>query len=76
MTPSPRVYIAVHRGLVGSAIVRRLQAAGNSKLLLRTHAELDLTDAQATQAFFDTERPEQVYLAAAKVDGIVATPSL
>ena len=72
MTPSSRIYIAGHRGLVGSAIVRRLQAAGHSNLLLRTHAELDLTDAQATQAFFDAERPEQVFLAAAKVGGIVA----
>jgi GDP-L-fucose synthase len=72
MTNTPRIYIAGHRGLVGSAIVRRLQAAGHTQLLLRTHAELDLTDPQATQAFFDAERPEQVYLAAAKVGGIVA----
>ena len=72
MTPSSRIYIAGHRGLVGSAIVRRLQAAGHSQLLLRSHAELDLTDAQATQAFFDTERPDHVFLAAAKVGGIVA----
>ena len=72
MTPSSRIYIAGHRGLVGSAIVRRLQAAGHSNLLLRTHAELDLTDAQATQGFFDAERPEQVFLAAARVGGIVA----
>ena len=72
MTPDARIYIAGHRGLVGSAIVRRLQAAGHTQLLLRTHAELDLTDAQATQAFFDAERPEHVFLAAAKVGGIVA----
>jgi len=72
MTHAPRIYIAGHRGLVGSAIVRRLRAAGHHNLLLRSHAELDLTDAQATQAFFDAERPEQVYLAAAKVGGIVA----
>ena len=72
MTPSSRIYIAGHRGLVGSAIVRRLQTAGHGNLLLRSHAELDLTDAQATQAFFDSERPEQVFLAAAKVGGIVA----
>ena len=72
MTPSSRIYIAGHRGLVGSAIVRRLQTAGHSQLLLRSHAELDLTDAQATQAFFDAERPEFVFLAAAKVGGIVA----
>ena len=72
MHPSTRIYIAGHRGLVGSAIVRRLQAAGCTNLLLRTHAELDLTDERATRAFFDAERPEQVYLAAAKVGGIVA----
>ena len=47
MTPTSRIYIAGHRGLVGSAIVRRLQAAGHSNLLLRTHAELDLTDVDA-----------------------------
>ena len=75
MTPSSRIYIAGHRGLVGSAIVRRLQAAGHSNLLLRSHAELDLTDAQATQAFFDAERPDYVFLAAAKVGGIVANNS-
>ncbi|MDH4481141.1 MAG: GDP-L-fucose synthase [Rhodoferax sp.] len=72
MTPQSRIYIAGHRGLVGSAIVRRLQAAGHSNLLLRTHAELDLTDARATEAFFKAERPEYVFLAAAKVGGIVA----
>ena len=75
MTPNSRIYIAGHRGLVGSAIVRRLQSAGYSKLLLRTHAELDLTDAQATQAFFKTEQPDYVFLAAAKVGGIVANNS-
>ncbi len=72
MTPSSRIYIAGHRGLVGSAILRRLQAAGHSNLLLRTHAELDLTDERATRAFFEAERPEFVFLAAAKVGGIVA----
>lgn len=72
MTPSSRIYVAGHRGLVGSAIVRRLQAAGHSNLLLRTHAELDLTDARATEAFFKAERPDHVFLAAAKVGGIVA----
>ena len=72
MTPSSRIYIAGHRGLVGSAILRRLQAAGHSNLLLRTHAELDLTDERATRAFFEAERPEYVFLAAAKVGGIVA----
>jgi GDP-L-fucose synthase len=72
MTPDSRIYVAGHRGLVGSAIVRRLQAAGHTHLLLRTHAELDLTDERATQAFFSAEQPEFVFLAAAKVGGIVA----
>ena len=72
MTPTSRIYIAGHRGLVGSAILRRLQAVGHSNLLLRTHAELDLTDERATRAFFEAERPEYVFLAAAKVGGIVA----
>ena len=58
MTPSSRIYIAGHRGLVGSAIVRRLRAAGHSNLLLHTHNELDLTDEHATRAFFKSERPE------------------
>ena len=70
--PASRIYVAGHRGLVGSAIVRRLEAAGCTNLLLRTHAELDLTDERATRAFFDEQRPEQVFLAAAKVGGIVA----
>ena len=72
MKPSSRIYVAGHRGLVGSAILRRLQAAGHTALVTRSHAELDLTDAAATQAFFAAERPEYVFLAAAKVGGIVA----
>ena len=75
MHPNARIYVAGHRGLVGSAIVRRLQAAGHQNLLLRTHAELDLTDAAATEAFFQAQRPEFVFLAAAKVGGIVANNS-
>lgn len=71
-----RIYVAGHRGLVGSAIVRRLQAAGHGGLITRTHAELDLTDARATQAFFEAERPEFVFLAAAKVGGIAANQGL
>ena len=72
MHPDSRIYVAGHRGLAGSALVRRLQAAGHTNLLLRTHAELDLTDAAATQAFFEAEKPDHVFLAAAKVGGIVA----
>ncbi|MCW5635504.1 MAG: GDP-L-fucose synthase [Rubrivivax sp.] len=67
-----RIYVAGHRGLVGSAIVRRLESAGHRHLLKRTHAELDLTDGPAVEAFFAAEKPEYVFLAAAKVGGIVA----
>jgi GDP-L-fucose synthase len=70
-----RIYVAGHRGLVGSAIVRRLLAAGHTHILTRTHAELDLTNEAATRAFFNSERPEYVFLAAAKVGGIVANNS-
>jgi GDP-L-fucose synthase len=66
------IYVAGHRGLVGSAIVRRLHAGGFANLVLRGHAELDLTDEHATRAFFEAEQPEYVFLAAAKVGGIVA----
>ena len=75
MNPSARIYIAGHRGLVGSAIVRRLQGLGHSRLITRSHAELDLTDQRATQDFFAQEKPEVVFLAAAKVGGIVANNS-
>jgi GDP-L-fucose synthase len=67
-----RVYVAGHRGLVGSAIVRRLEAAGYDQIVTRTHAELDLTRQEEVEAFFEAERPEYVYLAAAKVGGIGA----
>ncbi|MBC7405199.1 MAG: GDP-L-fucose synthase, partial [Cytophaga sp.] len=67
-----KIYVAGHRGLVGSAIVRNLQAAGYTNLVLRTHAELDLTNQAATATFFETEKPEYVFLAAAKVGGILA----
>jgi GDP-L-fucose synthase len=76
MQPGSRIYVAGHRGLVGSALVRRLQRAGCDNLITRTHRELDLTDAAATEAFFAAERPEHVFLAAAKVGGIVANQSL
>jgi GDP-L-fucose synthase len=68
----PKIYIAGHRGLVGSAILRRLQAEGNAHILTRTRAELDLTDQGAVRDFFHKERPDYVYLAAAKVGGILA----
>lgn len=67
-----KIYVAGHRGMVGSAIVRNLQALGLSNIVTRTHAELDLTNQAAVQKFFETERPDQVYLAAAKVGGIHA----
>lgn len=67
-----RIFVAGHRGLVGSAVIRRLQAAGAGQLILRTQAELDLTDQAAVEAFFVGERPEYVFLCAAKVGGIHA----
>ncbi|MGH8442970.1 MAG: GDP-L-fucose synthase family protein [Nevskiaceae bacterium] len=69
---SSRIFVAGHRGMVGSAIARALQAAGQNDLVLRTRAELDLTDRAAVRAFFQREKPGQVYLAAAKVGGILA----
>ena len=72
MTANPKIYIAGHRGMVGSAIVRNLIAKGFTNLVMRTHSELDLTNQAAVQAFFETEKPDQVYLAAAKVGGIYA----
>ncbi|OZA14395.1 MAG: GDP-fucose synthetase [Polynucleobacter sp. 24-46-87] len=67
-----KIYVAGHRGMVGSAIVRTLQAKGYLNIVTRTHAELDLTNQAAVQAFFGQEKPDQVYLAAAKVGGIHA----
>jgi GDP-L-fucose synthase len=67
-----KIYVAGHRGMVGSAITRQLGQRENVELLTRTHAELDLTSQAAVLAFFEQERPEQVYLAAAKVGGIYA----
>lgn len=69
---SEKVYVAGHRGLAGSAILRALAARGYRNLVTRTRAELDLTDRAAVAAFFARERPQQVYLAAAKVGGILA----
>ncbi len=72
MDQSAKIYVAGHRGLVGSAIVRKLHSVGYTNLLLRTHAELNLTNQAATAAFFETEKPDYVFLAAAKVGGILA----
>lgn len=72
MTPDAKIFVAGHRGLAGSALLRALQAKGCRNLLTRTHAELDLTDAAATARFLQQERPDVVFLAAAKVGGIVA----
>lgn len=72
MEKHARIYIAGHRGLVGSAIVRKLQANGYNNLIVRTSAELDLRNQAAVAAFFGTEKPEYVFLAAAKVGGIHA----
>ncbi|MBL8227473.1 MAG: GDP-L-fucose synthase [Bryobacterales bacterium] len=67
-----KIFVAGHRGLVGSAIVRRLRAEGYSRIEVRTRREVDLTDARAVSAFFEAERPEYIFLAAAKVGGILA----
>jgi GDP-L-fucose synthase len=67
-----KIYVAGHRGMVGSAIVRNLVAQGYTNIITRTHAELDLCNQAAVQSFFEQERPTQVYLAAAKVGGIYA----
>ncbi len=72
MNRESRIYVAGHRGLVGSAIVRRLRAAGFTNLICRTHAELELEDQYAVTGFFELEQPEYVFLAAAKVGGIMA----
>jgi nucleoside-diphosphate-sugar epimerase len=72
MNSKPKIYVAGHRGMVGSAIVRALQQQGQANIVTRTHAELDLTSQAAVRAFFEAEKPAQVYLAAAKVGGIHA----
>ena len=75
MNPDSKIFVAGHRGMVGSAIVRRLQQRGYRNLVLRTHAELDLRRQEAVEQFFAAERPEYVFVAAAKVGGIVANQS-
>ena len=72
MKISDKIYVAGHIGMVGSAIVRHLKKNGYQNLLLKTHRELDLTDQQATKSFFERERPDYVFIAAAKVGGIQA----
>jgi GDP-L-fucose synthase len=72
MTPGDRIFVAGHRGLVGSAILRKLRSVGHDNLVLRTRAELDLRRQDAADAFFAKERPAYVFLAAARVGGIVA----
>ena len=67
-----KIYVAGHRGMVGSAIVRNLEAKGFTNIVTRTHAQLDLTNQAQVQTFFELEKPDQVYLAAAKVGGIHA----
>jgi len=68
----PKIYIAGHRGMVGSAIVRRLEGSGYSNLICRSHAQLDLTRQRDVEDFFERERPDNVFLCAAKVGGILA----
>lgn len=72
MNKNAKIYVAGHRGLVGSALVRRLEKEGYSNLILRTSKELNLRDESAVKSFFDEEKPEYVFLAAAKVGGIYA----
>lgn len=72
MSLDTKIYVAGHRGMVGSAIIRALQSRGYTNIVTRTHSELDLTNQSAVRTFFESEKPDQVYLAAAKVGGIHA----
>ena len=72
MEKDSRIYVAGHRGMVGSAIVRELQRQGYTNIITRTHRELDLCRQEQVEQFFATEKPEYVFLAAAKVGGIIA----
>ena len=72
MDKGAKIYVAGHRGLAGSAICRALAAGGYTNIVTRSHADLDLTDSGATRRFFETERPAHVFLAAARVGGIIA----
>ena len=75
MNKDSKIYVAGHRGMVGSAIVRELLRGGYSNIVMRTHGELDLTRQKEVEDFFAMEKPEYVFLAAAKVGGIVANQS-
>ena len=75
MNKDSKIYVAGHRGMVGSAIIRELERQGYNNIITRTHKELDLCNQQAVNDFFEAEKPEYVFLAAAKVGGIVANQS-
>jgi len=75
MKQDSRIYLAGHRGMVGGAILRNLRESGYTNIIVQTHDELDLTDGAAVEAFFANEKPEFVFLAAAKVGGILALVS-
>lgn len=75
MNKESKIYIAGHRGMVGSAIMRELQREGYTNLITRTHSELDLTRQIEVEQFLAEEKPEYVFLAAAKVGGIIANQS-
>src|SRR5690554_2986833 len=72
MNKNSKIYVAGHTGMVGSALVRKLKSEGFKNLIFRSSSELDLTEQQAVKAFFEEERPDYVFLAAAKVGGIMA----
>ena len=72
MKPTTKIFVAGHRGMVGSAIIRHLQQKGFENIIIRSRSELDLCDQQAVQKFFKEIKPEEVYLAAAKVGGVHA----
>ena len=76
MIKRSKIYVAGHRGMVGSAIVRELKAQGNANIVTRSHSELDLTNQAQVKDFFEAEKPDQVYLCAAKVGGIFANNTL
>ena len=76
MIKRSKIYVAGHRGMVGSAIVRELKAQGNANIVTRSHSELDLTNQAQVKDFFEAEKPDEVYLCAAKVGGIFANNTL